>query len=197
MSPSHPDTAPSRARGGIDPLGALLAVVGLAATTLLPFVVFKANRIMPGDARSLLAVLPIGLALGFDAVLLVIALAALLAKSARLRLVLGLVGVVAVALAIGAAADLLTPPGNRTVRISPGSGFWVLLIALGLFTTDAVARLSPGPGRRVLGLVIVALVLGAAFHFGLFDHLSIMREYAGNASRFAREARQHVLLALG
>ena len=32
---------------------------------------------------------------------------------------------------------------------------------------------------------------------GAFDHLSIMREYAVNAERFARELRQHVLLALG
>src|SRR5262249_19661806 len=32
---------------------------------------------------------------------------------------------------------------------------------------------------------------------GTFDNLSVMREYAVNADRFAREVRQHVLLALG
>ena len=32
---------------------------------------------------------------------------------------------------------------------------------------------------------------------GLFDHLSVMREYAVNAARFAHELRRHVALALG
>jgi osmoprotectant transport system permease protein len=36
-----------------------------------------------------------------------------------------------------------------------------------------------------------------AFSAGAFDNLSIMREYAVNASSFGREARQHVALALG
>ena len=36
-----------------------------------------------------------------------------------------------------------------------------------------------------------------ALSSGFFDDLSIMREYAVNATRFAREARQHLLLALG
>jgi osmoprotectant transport system permease protein len=40
-------------------------------------------------------------------------------------------------------------------------------------------------------------VTGLVLAHGTFDHLSVMREYAVNAARFAREARQHVLLALG
>ena len=186
---------PTSAR--IDPLGTFLAVVGCAALVLLPFVVFKANRIMPGETRSLLEVLPTGLALGFDAALLVVAATAVGVTSARVRLVVGLLGVVAVAFAIAAAANALTPPANRIVRISPGPGFWILLVAIGLMSTDAIARLRPGPGQRVLLLALFGAIVAAAFHYGLFDHLSIMREYAVNASRFAREARQHVLLALG
>jgi osmoprotectant transport system permease protein len=49
----------------------------------------------------------------------------------------------------------------------------------------------------VLALLVTAAVVAAALASGYFDHLSIMREYAVNASRFAREARQHVLLAVG
>ena len=40
-------------------------------------------------------------------------------------------------------------------------------------------------------------MLYGAFAAGTFDHLSVMREYAVNASSFAREARRHVFLALG
>ncbi|MFI4914861.1 MAG: hypothetical protein ACHQAR_06695, partial [Steroidobacterales bacterium] len=70
----------------IDPLGALVAAVGAAALIGLPFVVFKANRILPGDARSLLQVLPIWAALACDATLIVVAAAALAASDGRVRL---------------------------------------------------------------------------------------------------------------
>jgi len=175
----------------------LLTLVGVAALLILPFVVFKANRIVPGDARSLLQILPLWAALAFYAVLVVVAITALGVASARVRLAVALVGVAAVALVIGAAGDALTPFANKVVRVSPGTGFWVLLVCLGLMSTDAITRLRPGPGARVLFLVLFAAVAGAAFASGILDHLSVMREYEVNASRFAREARQHILLALG
>src|SRR5204862_307158 len=83
------------------------------------------------------------------------------------------------------------------VRVAPGAGFWVLLMCLGLMATDAVTRMRPGPGLRVLFLALSIAVAGLALAHGTFDHLSVMREYAVNADRFAREARQHVWLALG
>jgi osmoprotectant transport system permease protein len=186
------------ARGhAIDRLGALLTLAGLAALVSLPFVVFKANRIVPGDARSLLQVLPPWEVLGFYAILTLVGVTALGAASARLRLVAALIGVAAVTLIIGAAGDVLTPLGNKVVRVSPGGSFWVLLVCLGLLATDAITRLRPGPGVRVLFLVLFAALVGAALASGILDHLSVMREYEVNATRFAREARQHVFLALG
>jgi osmoprotectant transport system permease protein len=186
------------ARGhAIDRLGALLTLAGLAALVSLPFVVFKANRIVPGDARSLLQVLPPWEVLGFYAILTLVGVTGLGAASARLRLVAALIGVAAVTLIIGAAGDVLTPLGNKVVRVSPGGSFWVLLVCLGLLATDAITRLRPGPGVRVLFLVLFAALVGAALASGILDHLSVMREYEVNATRFAREARQHVFLALG
>jgi osmoprotectant transport system permease protein len=46
-------------------------------------------------------------------------------------------------------------------------------------------------------LVLFAAIAGVALAHGVFDNLSVMREYAVNADRFAHEARQHVWLALG
>ncbi len=40
------------ARGRLDPLGVLLTAAGAAALAFLPFVLFKANRILPGDPRG-------------------------------------------------------------------------------------------------------------------------------------------------
>jgi osmoprotectant transport system permease protein len=181
----------------IDRLGVLLSLAGAAALVFLPFVVLKANRIMPGDVRSVSEVLPLWATLSFGVILILVAATAIGIADARVRLVVALAGVAVVALAIAAAGNALTPPGNKVVRVSPGTGFWVLLIALGLMATDAITRLRPGPGMRVLFLVLFAAVAGAALAHGMFDNLSIMREYAVNAGRFAREARQHVFLAVG
>ena len=181
----------------IDRLGTLLGLAGVVALAVLPFVVFKENRIASGSARSLAEALPGGLGVGLAALIVLVALAAALVRRPGARLVAALVGVVTVGLAVGRAADALTPAGNRLVRISPGVGAWVLLLVCALVATDALARLRPGPVARVACLALTAAAAYAAFALGTFDHLSIMREYAVNASGFPREARQHVLLALG
>jgi osmoprotectant transport system permease protein len=181
----------------LDPLGVLLSAAGAAALMLLPFVLVKANRIVPGDPHALGEVLPAWGALACEAALLLSAVVALGVADARVRLAAALLGVVALALAVAAAGDALTPPGNKVVRIAPGAAFWVLLVALGLMATDATTRLRPGPGLRVLFLAVSFGVIGLVLAHGTFDNLSVMREYAVNATRFAHEARRHVWLALG
>jgi len=181
----------------LDPLGVLLSAAGAAALMFLPFVLIKANRIVPGDPRALGEVLPAWGALGCEAALLLCALVALGVADARVRLAAALLGVVALGLAVAAAGDALTPPGNKVMRIAPGAAFWVLLVALGLMATDATTRLRPGPGLRVLFLAVSFGVIGLVLAHGTFDNLSVMREYAVNATRFAHEARRHVWLALG
>ncbi len=180
----------------IDRLGAVLALL-MAAALALPFVVFKANRIVPGDPHGLLGILPPGVALGCLAAVAGAALAAVFCTDARVRLAAALTGVVAVALAAAAAGNALTPPANLVVRIAPGSGFWLLFTALWLAATDAITRLRPGPLLRVILLAAAFGAAGAALAHGTFDHLSVMREYAVHAARFAHEARRHLQLAFG
>jgi len=187
----------SGALAGVDRLGALLTLIGAAGLFLLPFVTFKANRILPGDPHGLAQVLPVWATLGCRAALAAVAAVALLTANARLRLVTALAGIVVVATALAAAANALTPPHNLIVRVAPGTGFWLLLAALGLLATDAITRMRPGPGARVLLLAIFLGVAGLTLAHGTFDNVSVMREYAVNASAFAVAARQHVLLSLG
>ena len=181
----------------IDRLGALLTLVGVMALTLLPFVVVKANRIVPGDPYPLMQVLPAHTALLCVATLLAAAIAALSMVNARLRLAAALLAIVAVAWALAVTGNLLTPAGNKVVRIAPGAGFWLLLCTLGLLAADAINRLRPGPALRVALLFLSIAGIGAAFAQGTFDNLSVMREYAVNAERFVSEVRQHLLLTLG
>jgi osmoprotectant transport system permease protein len=181
----------------LDRLGALLSVVGCAALALLPLVLFKMNRIVPGAPRPLGQILPGWAVLGFYGILLLVALCALFSASAWLRFAAALVGFAALVLIMGAAGDALTPLGNQIVRVSPGAAFWILLLCLGLMSTDAITRLRPGPGARVLFLALFAAAIALVLGSGLLDHLSVMREYQVNSDVFAREARRHVFLALG
>jgi len=181
----------------IDRLGVLLSLAGGLALAFLPLVVFKANRIVPGEPRALLEVLPSWMAIVFYGVLAAAAVVALRVANPRTRLLAALTGMVVVVVCVAAAASVLTPEGNRVVRVAPGAAFWVIMIALGLLATDALTRLHPGPLLRVLALVAFLATVLAALGSGFFDDLSIMREYAVNATRFAREARQHLALALG
>jgi len=194
----RPASAQDRpALAGVDRLGALLTLAGAAGLLLLPFVAFKANRILPGDPRGLAQVLPMWAALGCRVTLAAVAGVALLVRNALVRLAAALAGIVAVATALAAAANTLTPPHDVIVRIAPGAGFWLLLAALGLLATDAITRMRPGPGTRVLLLAAFLGVTAIALAHGAFDNVSVMREYAVNASAFAAAARQHILLSLG
>jgi osmoprotectant transport system permease protein len=83
------------------------------------------------------------------------------------------------------------------VRVAPGAGFWLLLAALMLLATDALTRLQPRPLTRVLLLGLCGTMIGIAFSHGIFDHLSVMREYAVNSERFGRELQRHLWLVLG
>jgi len=181
----------------VDPLGVVLVSAGALALAFMPFVLFKANRIVPGDPRTLAQVLPAWAGLGCAAVLVAAAVVALWVANARVRLAVALLGVIAVALAAAAAGDALTPAGDKVVRVSPGGAFWVLSVCLGLLATDATTRLKPGPALRVLFLAAALGGVSVALSHGTFDHLSVMREYAVNSVRFAHEARQHLKLAFG
>ena len=180
-----------------DRLGLLLVIAGALALATLPVLLFKANRIVPGEPRSLAGLLPAWGLPAFALALAVAALAALFARGASARLAAALVGIVALALALAAASGALTPPGDKVVRVAAGGASWVLLLALALLATDAVTRLRPAPGTRVLLLLVCLAAALLALRSGAFDHLSVMREYQVNAERFWRELRAHVALAVG
>lgn len=193
--PASAQDAPAPIR--IDRLGALLTLIGVVGLLLLPFIVFKANRILPGDPRGLAQVLPAWAAVGCWAVLAAVAAVALLASNALLRLAAALAGIVMTALALAAAANTLTPPHDLIVRVAPGAGFWLLLASLGLLATDAITRMHPGPGVRMLLLALFLGGAGLTLALGTFDNVSVMREYAVNTAAFAAAAQQHILLSLG
>jgi osmoprotectant transport system permease protein len=195
--PKAPAYSAGAALARLDRLGSLLSLSGLIAVLSAPFVLVKANRIVPGVPRSLFESLPAWAACGCLLLLLLIAAIAIAVRNARVRLGAALIGTIVICLAIAGAARALTPPDNPVIRVAAGPGFWVLLLCLGLLCTDAVTRLRPPPARRVALLALFVCGSLLLLSTGLFDELSVMREYQVNHERFAAELRQHVLLALG
>lgn len=184
--------------GAIDRLGALIAAVAVAGGLALPFAVLKANRIVAGTPLMAWDALPGA----WSGVLLVAGLLCIGLGIARStppgwRLAASTLALVALVAAMGVSAGFLTPDGDRLARVSPGAGFWVLLLAFGLSVTDALVRLRLTPVRRLLalGVFLAALTIGIAS--GLLGELSVMREYAVRADSFWREAQTHVELAFG
>lgn len=177
--------------------GLLFALIGLAGL-VLPFEQFKPNRIVPGEGLRLFDALPLPLGWMIGLVLGAVLIAGCLDRwPARLRLAAALLSAIAVTLCLGAAATHLTPPDNTLARVSPSSGFWLLLLAFALMLADAQSRITLGlPIRLAMligAMVLIAVILGS----GVLDGVSVMREYAARSDLFAREAAGHLVLAFG
>ena len=181
---------------GLDKLGVVVAAL-LAVGAALPFAVFRANRIVAGEAKPFFAALPPLSAALFALAVLAAAGVSLLRTSARLRLATAVAFAIAAAALIGIAADHLTPPGERYTRVAPGAGFWVLAFAGSILFADSVVRLKLGPLARVLALALGAAAFALALWSGVWSGLSILKEYATRADVFWREAGAHLILAVG
>ncbi|TPO13079.1 ABC transporter permease [Mesorhizobium sp. B1-1-5] len=181
----------------LDKLGVVIAAIVAYATFLAPFATFRANRIVPGQARSILEALPSMLGMLLLAIVIAVAIVALLRTPLVLRLIAGVLALVALSVLIGVAGGFLTPAGNTFARVSPASGFWLLIFAFTLLLADVLTRLNLSPWARVGVLVLAALAIAALLVSGRWDSLSILKEYASRADSFWAEASKHVTLALG
>ncbi|TPJ52858.1 ABC transporter permease [Mesorhizobium sp. B2-7-1] len=180
-----------------DKLGVVIAAIVAYAAFLAPFATFRANRIVPGQARSILESLPPTLGMLLLAIAIAAAIVALLRTPLALRLAASVVALVALTILIGVAGGFLTPAGNAFARVAPASGFWLLIFAFTLLLADVLTRLNLSPWARVGVLVLAALAIAALLVSGNWDSLSILKEYASRADSFWAEASKHVTLALG
>ncbi|RWO66407.1 MAG: ABC transporter permease [Mesorhizobium sp.] len=180
-----------------DKLGVVIAAISAYAAFAAPFATFRANRIVPGQARSILDALPATTGTLLLAIIVAAALIALFKTPLVLRLAASVMALAALALLIGVAGTFLTPAGNTFARVSPASGFWILIFAFTLLLADVLTRLNLSPLARVGVLVVAALAIGLLLISGSWDNLSILKEYFNRADSFWAEGSKHVTLALG
>ena len=180
-----------------DKLGVVIAAIAAYAALVAPFATFRANRIVPGQARSILEALPPVLGMLLVAIVMAGAVVALLRTPLILRLAASVIVLVALSVLIGVAGGFLTPTGNTFARIAPASGFWLLIFAFTLLLADVLTRLDLSAWARVGVLVLAALAIAALLVSGRWDSLSILKEYNSRADSFWTEAAKHITLALG
>lgn len=187
----------SRPRLALDRLGVLIGLIAVAGLAL-PFDLFRANRIVPGEPRSLFFdALPEGAAGMLIGVLVAGIVVALIRLPAGFKLGMGFVALAFLFVFIGWSAGYLTPEGDTFARVSPGAGFWLLVFAFALMVTDALTRLRLGPWTRIGILALVAASIAALLWSGTWNDLSILKEYATRAPAFWAEGRTHLALAFG
>ncbi len=196
IAETAPTTTTRPAWLALDKIGVLIALI-TAAGASLPFALFRANRIVLGEPKSLLSALPAAETTILVAVLLLGFAAALLRFSARIKLATGFLVLGVLFIFMGWSASYLTPDGDTFARVSSGAGFWILAFAFALLVTDALTRLRLGPWLRIAILVAVAAAMALLLWSGSWNDLSILKEYSTRAAAFWNEARTHLALAFG
>ena len=193
------DTSFSTARPAwlaLDKLGLLIALIAAAGASL-PFALFRANRIVPGDTIALVQALPTPLVVMLGISLLAGFAVALLRFPALVKLLVGFVILGVLFVLMGQSAAFLTPPDDSFARVSPGAGFWLLAFAFALLVTDALTRLRLAPLWRLAILAAVLAAMALLLWSGGWNQLSLLKEYGNRAPAFWAAARTHLLLAFG
>lgn len=180
-----------------DKLGVAIAAILAYGAAVAPFATVRANRIVPGEGRTILEALPSWAGILLLSVITAAGVVALLRTPALARLGAAVAALIALTVLVGFAAVHLTPPENIYARVSPASGFWLLLFAFALLAADALTRLQLSPWARIGALAAVAAGVWLLLALGGWDGLSILKEYATRADSFWAEAGRHITLALG
>ncbi len=179
---------------------AQLALTALAVGALcgLPFLTTAANRLVSGVPVyffSLLSSPPLSLA-ALLTLLFIALLAMVFCKPSRVSLSVSLLAslvLIPCLLWLAASqATLATASSSPISRTSPGSGFWLALLASGLLLVDALQRLRVGYAVRTMVFAAVALPIGFMLLSGAGNDLSIMKEYALRADEFWSAVLRHI-----
>jgi osmoprotectant transport system permease protein len=96
--------------------------------------------------------------------------------------------------AAGQAAGTLASSAKPASRISLGPAFWTLAACALLAVVDALQRLYVGVGGQVLAAVAIVSGVVLLATAGIFDALSIAREYQSRHQVFADALLQHIRL---
>ena len=174
-----------------------LVAVALAAVLTTGFVSVAPNRLLSGRPIGLLAAADMRLsaAIAITAVVLLLTSLAPPARALQRAAALLAGGLFLLVLAAsGEAAASLAAGAPSLARFSLGAGFWILLGTSALALVDALQRADAGVGERFAVIAVLAGAAAVMAHAGVFDALSLAREYRTRHDLFATALVRHVVL---
>src|SRR5579863_3527172 len=173
-----------------NPVLFVLVLIAILACLFTGFLTDAPNRLVSGRALMLWQVTgaPIHLAFALLAAAL-LALSWTRATRAATTTALAIAGAFLLLFffAAGHCASILMAESLPATRIALGPAFWIAIFCLAMAMLDALQRMAAGAAARFLVVGILVLALAAMNAAGLFDQLSIMREYASRREVFASE----------
>lgn len=177
-------------------LPALIAA-GLAAALGTGFLSLAPNRLLSGRPVALWAAADPSLVavIAFcGAALLAVSFVPLRPRTYRAAAVMAFILLVTVLLTAGQGGTELATTAPSRARVSLGAGFWILFGAAGLMLIDALQRADTGIAARVGAAAAIALAFFLMAKTGLFDALSLAKEYATRRDFFASALVRHIVL---
>ncbi len=178
----------------------LVALVAIAALAVAGcgFVSLAPNRLVSGQPIALWRASPVAFSVGLAAAgtfLLVAGFAPPRRALHYLNAAVAGAALIAVLAAAGqAAATSLAAGAPGLARIALGAGFWVVFACAALALIDALRRAEAGTLAQLLAAAIAAAAFMVLAEGGIFDALSLAREYATRRDVFAAALIRHVVL---
>jgi osmoprotectant transport system permease protein len=105
--------------------------------------------------------------------------------------------VIAIPAAAGRAATGLVAGAPALASVSLGAAFWLTIACAALALVDALRRTEAGATTQLLTVALIIAALVAMAEAGLFDALSLAREYASRREAFAAATLRHLALVAG
>ena len=178
----------------------LLFAAAAAAVAASGFVAVAPNRLLSGEPIGLFAAADRRLSLAIVALGIVLLATALAAPSRALYRTASVIAAALLLLLLataGEAAASLAESGPALARVSLGAAFWVVAGAAALAIIDSLQRAGAGIGERLAILAILIAGFAIIARSGLFDPLSLAREYRTREASFTAALVRHIELVAG
>jgi osmoprotectant transport system permease protein len=177
----------------------VLFAVSVAAVLATGFVAIAPNRLVSGRPIGLFTAASLPLAATIAGLGVMLLATAFVPPRPSLHRVTAIIAGALVLLLLatsGEAATTMASSATGLARVSLGASFWILTGAAALAAVDAVQRAAAGPGEQIAAIAIIAAGFAAMAHAGVFDALSLAREYQARQTLFATALLRHIVLVV-
>jgi len=161
------------------------------------FVAMAPNRLLSGKPVGLFAACDWRISFAIAALGIVLLATAFVPPNRTLHRAASLLAAALLLLvmaASGEAAASLAATAPALARVSLGAAFWVLAGAAALAVIDSLQRAAAGTGERLAAVAILVAGFAVMAEAGMFDALSLAREYRTREASFAAALVRHVEL---